>query len=77
MYHLAGYVKIWAKDRSIYSRVNVEGTLNAAKVALDNDILFCYASSFGALGPNPDGKECDETHQHVDFFQNDYERTKY
>ncbi|MFX1276062.1 MAG: NAD-dependent epimerase/dehydratase family protein [Promethearchaeota archaeon] len=77
IYHLAGYVKIWAKDKKKYDMVNVDGTENAAKVALDKDILFFYASSFGALGPNPDGQVCDETYQHVNFFQNDYERTKF
>ena len=77
IYHLAGYVKIWAKSKTKYDDINVNGTENIVKIALEKNILLYYASSFGALGPNPDGKVSDETCQHVDFFQNDYERTKY
>ena len=80
IYHLAGYVKIWAKDKSIYDEINVGGSENIAKVALAKDIPLYYMSSFGALGPNPpdgNGEPCDENFEHVDFFQNDYERTKF
>jgi nucleoside-diphosphate-sugar epimerase len=79
VYHLAAYVKIWAKDDSIYDKVNVEGAEKVCQVALDNDILLMYISSFAALGPNPPDLEgpADESCEHVDFFQNEYERTKY
>lgn len=80
IYHLAGYVKIWAKDNSIYDEVNVKGSENIAKVALERNIPLYYISSFGALGPNPpdgNGEPCNETFEHIDFFQNDYERTKF
>ena len=77
IYHLAGYVKIWAKDRNIYERINVDGAENAAKVALDKDIPMYYVSSFGAIGPNKDGNMCDEETQHDDFFHFEYEKTKF
>jgi farnesol dehydrogenase len=79
IYHLAGYVKIWAKDYSIYEAINVKGAENIAKVAYEQNIPLYYMSSFGALGPNPKGQNSptDEAFQHVDFFQNEYERTKF
>ncbi|MEJ2250188.1 MAG: NAD-dependent epimerase/dehydratase family protein, partial [Candidatus Lokiarchaeota archaeon] len=79
IYHLAAYVKIWAQDPLIYDEINIQGSENIAKVALDKDLILVYISSFAALGPNPEDCEgsADETCEHVDFFQNDYERTKY
>ena len=79
IYHLAGYVKIWAKDYSIYEAINVNGAENIAKVAYQQKIPLYYMSSFGALGPNPKGESIptDETFHHTDFFQNEYERTKF
>jgi nucleoside-diphosphate-sugar epimerase len=79
IYHLAGYVKIWAKDYSIYEAINVDGAENIAKVAYEKKIPLYYMSSFGALGPNPkeENSPTDETFQHIDFFQNEYERTKF
>ena len=79
IYHLAGYVKIWAKNDSMYDDINVNGAENIAQVALENNIPLYYMSSFGALGPNPKNsdKPVDENFKHVDFFQNDYERTKF
>ncbi|MFX1374527.1 MAG: NAD-dependent epimerase/dehydratase family protein [Promethearchaeota archaeon] len=79
IYHLAGQVSVWAKDKKSYYAINVQGAENIAKVALKNDLLLFYISSFGALGPNP--MECeeptDESCVHVDFFINEYERTKF
>lgn len=79
IYHLAGYVKIWAKQKASYHDINVQGAENIAKVTLEKNIPLMYMSSFGAIGPNPvDSLEpTNEDWQHVDFFINDYERTKY
>ena len=79
IYHLAAYVKIWAEDRAVYDEINVQGSENIAKVALDKNLILVYVSSFAALGPNPEDCKgpADESCVHVDFFQNDYERTKY
>ena len=79
IYHLAGYVTIWAKNKSSYYDTNVLGAENIAKVALEHNIPLYYMSSFGALGPNPVDtlNPTDENFQHVDFFINEYEETKY
>lgn len=79
IYHLAGQVTTWAKEKKSYSDINVQGAENIAEVALKKNLKLFYMSSFGALGPNP--KEItapvDESFPHVDFFINEYERTKY
>ncbi|GAI70437.1 unnamed protein product, partial [marine sediment metagenome] len=79
IYHLAGYVKVWAKDKASYYNINVLGAENIAKVALENNVPLMYMSSFGALGPNPvnSAEPTNENFQHVDFFINKYEKTKY
>ncbi|MFX0072549.1 MAG: NAD-dependent epimerase/dehydratase family protein [Candidatus Hermodarchaeota archaeon] len=80
IFHLVAYVKIWAKDPSIFDDINIGGAENIAKVALEKDKKLIYISSFMAIGFNPiDNKEpLDETHEHnEDFFNSDYERTKY
>ena len=79
IYHLAGYVKTWAKDKAIYYNINIQGAENIAKIALENNVPLMYMSSFGALGPNPvnSTEATNENFQHVDFFINEYEKTKY
>ena len=79
IYHLAGQVKVWAKDKKDFYDINVQGAENIAKVALKNNLVLFYMSSFGALGPNPKSstEPTDESFPHVDFFINEYERTKF
>lgn len=76
VFHLAAYVAIWAKDDSIYDKINVDATKNIAKMALKKNIRFLYVSSFTALGPTPE-EPIDESYEKVDQFFMDYERTKY
>lgn len=76
--HTAAKVSVWARDRSEFERVNVDGTLElfdcAVRAGVDRII---YVSSFLALGfstgplLNEDGPHEREIHF------NDYERTKY
>lgn len=79
IYHLAAFVKIWAEDPSVFDDINVNGTENIAKIALEKNKKLIYMSSFMAIGPSPiDYKEpLKETHEHDDNFNSDYERTKY
>ena len=53
IYHLAANVQIWAKKSSEFNRVNVKGTENVAKIALENNKRLIYMSSLVALGPSP------------------------
>ncbi|MFW9822365.1 MAG: NAD-dependent epimerase/dehydratase family protein [Candidatus Thorarchaeota archaeon] len=79
IYHLAAYTKIWAKDNSIYDEINVNGSENVAKLALEKDAKLIYVSSFFAIGPYKIGDVVPdfETYERdIEFFM-DYERTKY
>src|SRR6476469_3271133 len=43
VYHLAAYARVWAKDPSVFFKLNVEGTkhvLEAARKLVINDIVF-------------------------------------
>jgi nucleoside-diphosphate-sugar epimerase len=80
IYHLVAYVKVWAREPSIFDEININGAENIAKVALEQNKKLIYLSSFMAIGTHPiDNKlPLDETHEHgEDFFNSDYERTKY
>ena len=75
IYHLAAFTAIWAKDKSIYYDVNVKGTENIAKIALENNLKLFYVSSFTALGPTPQ-EAVDETHENECFYM-EYEKSKF
>ncbi|TXT60705.1 MAG: hypothetical protein BAJALOKI1v1_1230009 [Promethearchaeota archaeon] len=76
IFHLAAYVAIWAKNKSIYNETNIKGTENIAKIALEKNIRVLYVSSFTALGPTP-REPVDESYEKDDEFYLEYERTKF
>ncbi len=74
--HCAAMVKAWAKDRTIFDRVNVDGFRHALDAAKAAKARLFYTSSFIALGPT-DGETFDEeTPRWPGPPHNDYERTK-
>jgi farnesol dehydrogenase len=74
--HCAAMVKVWAKDKSEFDRVNVGGLRNVLDAAKAANARVLYTSSFLALGP-PDGPTFDEdTPRPPGAPHNDYERTK-
>jgi len=77
-FHSAALVTQWAKDRSVFGRVNVEGFKNSMAAAKKNGVRkIVYTSSFMALGPSGE-RPLKETDFHErSAFNNDYERTKY
>ena len=75
--HAAAWVRNWAKDRSIFDRINVGGLRNAADAARTAGAKLVYTSSFVALGPT-DGAVLDEESPRAPGSpHNDYERTKW
>jgi farnesol dehydrogenase len=74
IYHLAAYTGIWAKDKSIFYDINVKGTENVAKIALEKNIKLYYMSSFTALGPTS-SEPVDETYENKKFCM-EYEKSK-
>jgi len=76
VYHLAAYARVWAKDPSVFYKLNVEGTkhvLEAAKKLGLNDIVF--TSTGGVLGPS-NGKPVKEDDSRLGNVFNAYEDTK-
>jgi nucleoside-diphosphate-sugar epimerase len=78
IYHLAANTQIWAKDISIYEEINIKGTLNIAKLALEKNILLIFVSSFFAIGPYNCGEETPnfETYERDEDFFIEYEKSK-
>jgi farnesol dehydrogenase len=74
IYHLAAYTGIAAKDKTIYQNVNVNGTENIAKIAIENDLPMFYISSFTALGPTTE-TPVDESYENEQFCM-EYEKSK-
>lgn len=76
--HLAGFVKRWTRDRTLFDRVNVGGTASlfeAARAAGVRRIL--YTSSIVALGPTGGGVADETTPRARTDFRTEYERTKW
>ncbi len=73
--HLAAYTGIWAKDDSIYTNINVNGTENVARTAIEKDIRLIYASSFTAIGPTPP-EPVNESYENEEFNM-PYEESKF
>jgi dihydroflavonol-4-reductase len=53
IYHLAAHNKLWGRDPSIFSRVNLEGTENVLRVALLKNVRrVVYTSTCDFIGMN-------------------------
>lgn len=77
--HAAALVKMWARDRSEFDRVNVQGTESLLRAAAEAGVpRLVAASSFMALGPSTGGPPLREDDpRRTERHQNDYERTKH
>ncbi len=77
VYHTAAVVKLFAKDPSIFYKVNVEGTNNLLAEALELGVKkFVFTSSCGVLGTSILEPKC-ENDPRTTSFDNDYEFTKF
>ena len=76
IYHLAAYTRMWARDKSIFEDININGTANIAKIASEKDIRLIYVSSFIALG-GTSAEPVDETYESEDGLFLDYAKTKF
>jgi dihydroflavonol-4-reductase len=81
VYHVAAMVAFWAprKQRSMFYRVNVDGSKNVFAAALRRGVeRVVYTSTASTIGSY--GKDCPTTEEH-DFnlwdMSSDYERSKY
>ena len=75
--HAAALVKIWARDRTAFDRINVTGLVHAAEAARVARARLVYMSSFLALGPTGGMILSEESPRLCHRAHNDYERTKW
>lgn len=74
--HTAALVKMWARHRRDFRRVNVDGLKLLCQAATDAGVeRIVYTSSFIALGPSSDPNAGAEL-RHEGPYSNEYERTK-
>src|SRR5690554_4654924 len=61
IFHLAAFAGIWSVDKSLPFRINVTGTENVLKAAVDHKVQkVVYTSSAGTLKPSDGLEEIDE-----------------
>ena len=75
--HLAGYAKNWAKDESLYNRVNVIGTRHILKAALRKKIKKVVVTSTNlTIPPSENNQLTDESSPTIQQFFTAYQRSK-
>jgi nucleoside-diphosphate-sugar epimerase len=77
VYHLAGFARVWVKDKATYYRLNVEGTKNVIEAAIQNGIKrMVNTSTCGVFGPAyNDVPVVEDDARDVPWFY-EYEETK-
>ena len=77
VFHLAAYAKVWAKDSSLFYKINVEGTRNVLLSSEKSGIKkIVVTSTAGVLGPS-DFDSVDENSLSMNKFFTEYEKTKF
>ena len=79
VFHVAALYSFWVRPRRLIYEVNVEGTRNVLRAALERRVeRVVYTSSVATLGFHPDGKPADErTPVDPRRITGDYKRSKY
>lgn len=69
VFHLAAYARVWAETPATYFEINVEGTKNILKAALEAGVRkMVYTSTAGVIGPSYGQPSSEDTTRIVDFF---------
>lgn len=77
IYHVAAFARVWAQDPSTFYDVNVIGTQNILKLALELGISRVVITSTGAtLAGSKKREPADETNRKKEF-KTEYARTKF
>lgn len=79
VYHVAAHYALWARDPSVFYRVNVDGTKALMEAAQDVGIeRIVYTSTIGAIGlPEGGGVGTEETPVSLSQMAGDYKRSKF
>ena len=77
-FHLAGFAQNWARDSSIFTKINVDGMRNVFQVATEQNFeRVVWTSSIVTFGPTEQGTIADETTPRItDQYFTEYEKTK-
>lgn len=77
IFHLAAFAQPYAKDQTLYNKINAEATWNIFKIAQDKKIKrIVFTSTAGTFGPSWGTPVNENTIRTHDFF-NEYESTKF
>jgi nucleoside-diphosphate-sugar epimerase len=76
VFHVAGWYKIGAKDKSDAARVNVQGTRNVLELMQQMNIPKAVYTSTCAINSDTHGKVVDETYHFHGKHLTEYDRTK-
>lgn len=79
VYHVAAHYALWARDPSVFYKVNVDGTKALMEAARDVGIeRIVYTSTIGAIGlPESGGFGTEETPVSLSQMAGDYKRSKF
>ena len=78
VFHTAAFASNWAKDPSIFYKMNVEMAVNLFDACFENGVQrVVFTSSAGVIGPSDDGILVTENHQRKTRFFGDYEKSKF
>jgi nucleoside-diphosphate-sugar epimerase len=76
-FHLAAYAKPWSKDRYMFYKINIEGTINVFESAIKAGIKkIIFTSSSATMSPSKRNTPCDESTLRKEPYFNEYEITK-
>ena len=77
VFHAAGLTQLWNKDRTLFYKVNVNGTKNILESALQHQVTkFVFTSSCAVLGQSYE-RPISENDIRISPFENDYEISKH
>jgi len=79
LYHVAAHYALWARDPSVFYKVNVDGTRRLLEAARDVGIeRIVYTSTIGAIGlPEGGGLGTEDTPISLAQMAGDYKRSKF
>lgn len=79
LYHVGAHYALWARDPSVFYRVNVEGTRTLLEAARREGVeRIVYTSTIGAIGlPGNGALATEETPMHPAQVVGDYKRSKF
>lgn len=76
VFHLASYVRLWARPSDVFYKTNVEGTGNVLAAAIEKNISrFVYTSSTAVFGISLN-EPLSENDPRIIGFNNDYDLSK-